>query len=85
MYLVSVMLVLGAGLVLRRSAFRDVRAEPLILVLPAYQRPHLRTLGMSVRMRLGAFVAGAGKIIVVTMLVIWVLRGIHLTGVLYGA
>jgi ferrous iron transport protein B len=80
MYLVSVMLVLGAGLVLRRSAFRDVRAEPLILVLPAYQRPHLRTLGMSVRMRLGAFVAGAGKIIVVTMLVIWVLMAFPATG-----
>jgi ferrous iron transport protein B len=80
MYLVSVMLVLGAGLVLRRSAFRDVRAEPLILVLPAYQRPHLGTLGMSVRMRLGAFVAGAGKIIVVTMLVIWVLMAFPATG-----
>jgi ferrous iron transport protein B len=80
MYLVSVMLVLGAGLVLRRSAFRDVRAEPLILVLPAYQRPHLRTLGMSVRMRLGAFVAGAGKIIVVTMLAIWVLMAFPATG-----
>jgi len=80
MYLVSVMLVLGAGLVLRRSVFRDVRAEPLILVLPAYQRPHLRTLGMSVRMRLGAFVAGAGKIIVVTMLAIWVLMAFPATG-----
>ena len=80
MYLVSVVLVLGAGLVLRRSAFRDVRAEPLILVLPAYQRPHLRTLGMSVRMRLGAFVAGAGKIIVVTMLAIWVLMAFPATG-----
>src|SRR5664280_3174598 len=40
MYLVSVFVVLGVGLVLRLSAFRDVRAEPLILVLPAYQRPH---------------------------------------------
>jgi ferrous iron transport protein B len=80
MYLVSVMLVLGVGLVLRLSAFRDMRAEPLILVLPAYQRPHLRTLGMSVRLRLGAFVAGMGKIIVVTMLVIWVLMAFPATG-----
>jgi ferrous iron transport protein B len=80
MYLASVLLVLGTGLVLRRTAFRDVRAEPLILVLPPYQRPHLPTLGMSVRMRVGAFVSGAGKIIVVTMLVVWVLMALPATG-----
>jgi len=80
MYLTSVLLVLGGGLLLRRTAFRDVRAEPLVLVLPPYQRPHLRTLGMSVRMRLGAFVIGAGKIIVGTMLVVWVLMALPATG-----
>jgi ferrous iron transport protein B len=80
MYLASVALVLGAGLVLRRTAFRDVRAEPLILVLPPYQRPHLRTLGMSVRMRVGSFVMRAGKIIVVTMCVVWALMAIPVAG-----
>jgi ferrous iron transport protein B len=80
MYLTSVLLVLGGGLLLRRTAFRDVRAEPLVLVLPPYQRPHLGTLGMSVRLRLGAFVIGAGKIIVGTMLVVWVLMALPATG-----
>jgi ferrous iron transport protein B len=80
LYLTSVLLVLAGGLLLRRTAFRDVRAEPLILVLPPYQRPHLRTLGMSVRMRVGAFVLGAGKIIVGTMLVVWVLMALPATG-----
>lgn len=80
MYVTSVLLVLGAGLLLRRTAFRDVRTEPLILVLPPYQRPHLRTLGMSVRMRVRAFVIGAGKIIVTTMLVVWVLMSLPATG-----
>jgi len=80
MYLTSVLLVLGAGLLLRRTAFRDVQAGPLMLILPPYQRPHLRTLGMSVRMRVGAFVVGAGKIIVGTMLVVWVLLAIPATG-----
>jgi ferrous iron transport protein B len=80
MYLASVLLVLGAGLALRATAFRDVRAAPLILVLPPYQRPHLATLGMSVRMRVGAFVIGAGKIIVGTMLVVWVLMALPATG-----
>ena len=80
MYLTSVMLVLGGGLVLRRTAFRDVRAEPLILVLPPYQRPHLRTLAMSVRLRVGSFVMRAGKIIVVTMCVVWLLMAVPVTG-----
>jgi ferrous iron transport protein B len=80
MYLVSVILVLGGGLVLRRTAFRDVRAEPLILVLPPYQRPHLPTLAMSVRLRVGSFVMRAGKIIVVTMCLVWALMAVPATG-----
>ncbi|MBC7558356.1 MAG: ferrous iron transport protein B [Dermatophilaceae bacterium] len=80
MYLASVLLVLGGGLVLRRTAFRDVRAEPLILVLPPYQRPHLRTLGMSVRLRVGSFVMRAGKIIVLTMCVVWALMAVPASG-----
>jgi ferrous iron transport protein B len=80
MYVTSVLLVLAGGLLLRRTAFRDVEAGPLILILPPYQRPHLRTLGMSVRLRVGAFVVGAGKIIVGTMLVVWVLLAFPATG-----
>jgi len=80
MYLTSVLLVLGGGLLLRRTAFRDVRTEPLILVLPPYQRPHLRTLAMSVRMRVEAFVFGAGKIIIATMVVVWLLMALPATG-----
>ena len=80
MYLTSVLMVLGGGLLLRRTAFRDVQAGPLILILPPYQRPHLRTLGMSVRMRVGAFIVGAGKFIVATMLVVWVLMALPVTG-----
>jgi ferrous iron transport protein B len=80
MYLTSVLLILTGGLLLRRTAFRDVHAGPLILILPPYQRPHLRTLWMSVGMRVGAFVVGAGKIIVATMLVVWLLMALPATG-----
>jgi len=80
LYLTSVLLVLGGGLLLRRTAFRDVRTEPLMLVLPPYQRPHLRTLGASVRMRVASFVLKAGKVITATMLIMWVLMAIPTTG-----
>jgi ferrous iron transport protein B len=80
MYLGSVLLVLGGGLLLRRTAFRDVYAGPLMLVLPPYQRPHLRTLSISVRMRVGSFVVRAGKIIVITMVIVWALMAVPVTG-----
>jgi ferrous iron transport protein B len=80
MYLGSVLLVLGGGLLLRRTAFRDVNAGPLMLVLPQYQRPHLRTLAMSVRLRVGSFVVRAGKIIVITMVVVWALMAVPVSG-----
>ncbi len=80
MYVTSVMLVLGGGLLLRRTAFRDVRAEPLILVLPPYQRPQMRALAMSVRLRVGSFVMRAGKIIVVTMCIVWLLMAVPVAG-----
>jgi ferrous iron transport protein B len=80
MYLLSVLLVIGGGLVLRRTAFRDLRREPLVLVLPAYQRPRLRAIAMSVVTRVWAFVHKAGRIIVATLVVMWVLMAIPAGG-----
>jgi len=80
LYVTSVLLILVGGLLLRKTAFRDVRTEPLILVVPPYQRPHVRTLGTSVRMRVMSFISKAGKIITVTMLAMWVLMALPVTG-----
>src|SRR5690606_27489952 len=55
MYVLSLVLVVGGGLVLRRTLFRDVRREPLLIVLPAYQRPHLRGIARSVWARVHSF------------------------------
>jgi ferrous iron transport protein B len=73
MYLASVALVVLGGLVLRVTAFRDLQREPLVLVLPAYQRPRLRALLLAAGVRVQAFVVKAGRIIVVTLTVVWVL------------
>ena len=80
MYVLSLVLVIGGGLVLRRTAFRDVRREPLVLVLPAYQRPRLRAILTSVAGRVGAFAVKAGRIIVITLTLVWVLMSIPATG-----
>ena len=80
MYLLSVLLVVGGGLALRRTAFRDLTREPLVLVLPSYQRPRLRAIAMSVATRVWAFVHKAGRIIVATLVVVWVLMAVPGTG-----
>lgn len=80
MYVLSLVLVVVGGLVLRRTLFRDVRKEPLLIVLPAYQRPHLRGIARSVWSRVQGFAIKAGSIIVVTLTVVWVLMAVPVGG-----
>jgi ferrous iron transport protein B len=79
MYVLSALLVVGVGLLLRRTAFRDLRREPFVVALPAYQRPRLRAIGTSAWVRVWSFVHKAGSIIVATLAVVWVLMAIPVT------
>ena len=80
MYLLSVLFVVGGGLLLRGTMFRDLRREPLALVLPSYQRPALRPLLLSAWPRVRGFVVKAGRVIVAALLVIWLLMAIPVRG-----
>jgi len=80
MYVASALLVVLGGLVLRRTLFRDVPRDPLVLALPAYQRPALRPIALSAGVRVLAFVRKAGAIIVATLTVVWVLMAVPVTG-----
>ncbi len=76
MYLVSILLVVLVGLMLRATLWRMVGTDPLVLDLPPYQRPTLR-LSMSVMwLRLKGFLKTASGIIVATVVVVWVLQSI---------
>ena len=80
MYLASAALVVVGGLVLRATVFRDVRPAPLVIVLPPYQRPRLRSLASATWVRTWGFVRGAGVIIVATLLVVWALLAVPVHG-----
>jgi len=80
MYVASVLLVVLGGLVLRRTLFRDLEREPLVLALPAYQRPRVRPLLLSATSRSAAFVTKAGTIIVTTLAAVWLLMAVPVTG-----
>jgi len=72
--------VVVGGLLARRTAFRDLRPQPLVLVLPAYQRPRVGALLRSAWFRVAAFVTSAGKVIVLTLTVVWALMAIPVAG-----
>lgn len=80
MYLLSVALVLLAGLALRHTLLRGRPPEALVLELPPYRRPAVRVVAAQAWHRLRAFLAKAGGVIVVVVAVVWLLTAIPLGG-----
>ncbi len=80
MYVTSVVLVVLVGLLLRRTLWRTMGAEPLIIDLPAYHLPTLRLTASVVWQRLRGFLKTASGIIVVTVCAVWLLQSIPTTG-----
>ncbi len=80
MYVLSIVLVVGMGWLLRRVAFRDLVDEPLLLELPPYRRPTLRVMGVQTWQKLRAFLRTASGIIVATVTAVWLLSSIPMPG-----
>ncbi|NTV39592.1 MAG: ferrous iron transporter B, partial [Demequinaceae bacterium] len=80
MYVASVALVIGGGLLARHTVMRDLKPEPLIIALPDYQLPHVRTLAIGVWTRIASFTRKAGSVIVVAVMVLWALQAIPVRG-----
>lgn len=79
MYVVSVMIILLVGVMLRHTIFRGLEPEPLMLALPSYQCPRALQLVRSVLLRLWGFVRGASVIIISMIMALWLLQGIPMT------
>jgi ferrous iron transport protein B len=73
MYVLSIVLVVLAGLLLRATLLRAVGQDDLVLDLPRYQLPMPRLLLAVTWMRLSAFLRTAGGVIVATVVVVWLL------------
>ena len=80
MYLLSILLVLLVGLALRRTLWRTMGSEPLVLELPPYQLPTVRLTAVVTWTRLRAFLRTAGGIIVATMAIVWLFQAIPVSG-----
>ena len=80
MYVLSIALVVLVGLALRRTVWRAMPDEALVIDLPAYQLPTFRLTISVMWVRLKGFLHTAGGIIVATVVVIWLLMSIPVTG-----
>ena len=82
LYLTSVVLVAVGGLAFRKfvSTKGEPERESLVLVLPPYQWPDLRTLWHSISARLGGFMREAGAVIVIALVAMWALAAVPVRG-----
>lgn len=82
LYLTSIALVAIGGLAFRKLV--DAKGKPeresLVLVLPPYQWPDLRTLGHSITERVRGFMREAGVVIVIALVAMWALSAIPVRG-----
>ena len=76
MYLASILAVIGVGLLLRRTLWRTMGTEPLVLDLPPYQVPTARLTAAVAWGRLQGFLRTASGIIVVTVCAVWLLQSV---------
>ncbi len=76
MYLASILAVIGVGLLLRKTLWRTMGTEPLVLDLPPYHLPTARLTAAVAWGRLEGFLRTASGIIVVTVCAVWLLQAI---------
>lgn len=84
MYVLSILLLVVVGRVLRVTLVGRFGIEPLVIDLPEYHLPAGRVIVASAWMRLRGFLRSAGGIIVMTVAAIWLLMAVPLGGGQFG-
>lgn len=84
MYVVSILLIVVVGLLLRATLIRRIGRDPLLLDLPPYHLPHPRLVLRVAWTRLRGFLRTAAGIIVVTVAAVWLLSSIPVGGGSFG-
>ncbi|HQR80745.1 MAG TPA: ferrous iron transporter B, partial [Actinomycetota bacterium] len=80
MYVLSIVFVVVVGLALKKTVWRALGRDPLLLDLPPYQVPRLPILGVVTWVRLRGFLRTASGIIVATVAVVWLLQSVPVGG-----
>ena len=85
MYVLGVVVAIVVGLALGRTMLRDDDPAPFVMVLPDYRLPNVRTVWSLVKRRTWAFIEGAGTMILVASIAVWLLLAIPVGGGSFGS
>lgn len=83
LYLIGIAMAVLTGFILRKTLLKG-EPSPLLMELPAYHVPQLRSLGLHAWHRLKSFVFRAGKLILPISVLIGALNSLNLDGTLNG-
>jgi ferrous iron transport protein B len=73
MYLLGIVMALTFGIILRKTVFKSKEISALIIELPPYRLPNMKSVGIYVQKRVGTFLRNATTIILGTSILIWIL------------
>ena len=76
MYLLGIVTAIVLGLVLRKIVFKDKEQTALLMELPPYHRPNLRSVWSHTWERTGACIKNAWSLILITSVILWFLIAI---------
>ncbi len=80
MYLLGIGVAAVVGAVLSRTALRESEPSQFLMVMPEFRLPNARTVWSLVRLRTWEFIKGAGTVILVASMAVWLLLAIPLGG-----
>ncbi len=80
MYLVSITLVILFALFLRLTFIKGATREPLLIELPPYRLPTTTFIVTDAWLRVKGFLREAGGIVIITVVAMWVLMAIPISG-----
>jgi ferrous iron transport protein B len=79
LYLLGVVAALGSGWLLKKILKTKERSY-LAIELPEYRMPHWKNIWLTLKEKVGAFIFGAGKIILIISMVLWALSSFGPSG-----
>ena len=80
MYVLGIIMALVAGLLLRKTIFKEAETSALLIEIPSYRMPTIRNVWTEMWQRTRAFLEGAATIIMGVSIVIWLLMAIPVSG-----
>ena len=80
MYLLGIGVAVAVGFVLSRTVLSEEEPAPFVMVMPEFRLPNPRTVWSLVKLRTWDFLRGAGTVIMVTSVGVWLLLSIPVDG-----